>query len=780
MLHFRLFWSAFIKDLPLKTISYLGLIISFSGLLVVLSFIKFETSYDRFLKDAPHIYRVTLDQENGLPDARMQWFPADWFKKNVPGISEIARFRQIRKCTIIQPNEVFTGEYMFFADSTFFKVFSFPLKRGNPNALAEPNAIVISEHLARKLFGSDDVLGKSVKLSYRELKDDRVYLVRGVMYDFPSNTHFKADGLVLMPKDETSFTYTYLKLNDKVSPLSIESKIDDVYKKNKITHLQPVTDIHLYSNKIRELEPNSSIWFIRILIAASLLLYLISIFNTCNIFWLSSLKGKKGWWIKNIQGALFVNLIAVEFYGYLLALLVIVCSGISIAFVAAGIFHVNFFYLSFGEIALFSLVFVFISLMGMGMPSIYGIIRNKLHPHTEPVNGLFKYLLIFQMVITIFLLSVTFVISRQMDFIAQNQLGAGEDNIIVLQNLSYKVMGRYESFRERLTHSPFIEDITSAMQTPGDGIKDATQCIKENNDTILLNLLVVEHNFPEFFKLKTLAGTLFPEYNYSYQWETKRLTDSTQAPSAYSDHLLVNKKALTLLGFKKADQAIGMRLKAFNPIVGIIPGGRIKGVIDDFHFGPLYEKELPLLIVQRKLLPSTVMIRCKGHDLPQALTVIKNEWKDLFPNSPFAYMTMTDVYEVIYHNERMTQLITGIIAMLGIIISLLGLIAVVAYFSNIRTKEIGIRKVNGAKIWEIMLMLNKDFAKWMLLSFIISYPISWLAMNRWLQNFAYKTDLSWWIFLSAGIIAMAIAILTVSWQSWQAATRNPVEALRNE
>jgi putative ABC transport system permease protein len=767
---------AFVKNCKIKVVAYIGLTISFTTLLFGISFYRTETSYDAFHTNANRLYRLTLKTETGLEDAQVGVMPREKFLKDIPEIEDIVRLHLLHKPVVICKNQVFTNESLFTVDSSFFEVFSFPLKRGNYNTLYEqPNSIILTSEFAIRLFGNDNVLGETLELSMTNRSGAELYYVSGILQDFPPNSHIKAGAIIFRPIEPFLY-YTYLLLHKEIPKKDVEKKFDNIFKTRNIASLQSIKEIHLYSNKVHEIKNNGNISSLRIMVISCLLVFIISVCNYIIISWISNVKDIKTIHLKRIVGAnfprLLLNEISIQFVGILSFVF------IGIAFFYFVNHNVSISKEFIADLIILILIFICVVIIATCIP--FMLIYYKLQ-NTNIVwqsnSSIIAILAIFQLTIAIGLITASFLITHQMNFIYRNQLGGTETNLLVLNDLTWDEMGIYESLKQELPKNPSVLGICSAQGTPGNGIKENGNFIKNGEDTINLNTLIADHNFVEFFNIPLVAGNYLPEYNYSKGWEIEHFGKG-KAPAPGIDYYLVNRKALEVLGFKNPNDALGTRLKSSRG--DLFSDSKIVGVVEDFHFGPIYEKEVPLLIMQRSWLPSTIIIRYQQNQEQTVIKLVKQQWNQQMPNNQLKYTFMTDVYKNIYRNEKQSFHLILIISMLSISLSILGLISITAYITNLRTKEIGIRRMNGAFATEILFMLNKNIIKWVAIAFIIASPIVWYAMTQWLQNFAYRTELSWWIFFLAGFIVLSISLLTVTWLSWQTASRNPIEALRYE
>jgi putative ABC transport system permease protein len=418
---------------------------------------------------------------------------------------------------------------------------------------------------------------------------------------------------------------------------------------------------------------------------------------------------------------------------------------------------------------------------------------------TRKQESLYSFPLVLQFTLAIVAIASTLVLNRQIDFINNMHPDSQNANMVVIADNPWKSVQRYDLFKAELLKNSSITNVTSAMEQPGGDILDAVAfemegVVKKEGQSI--NIFTTDSNFFSSLGIHPLAGTTDLGSTPSQQWEDDavNLSNLRQNENAdkqkfaelvlkvgnYREKYILNQSALRLLGINNPNDAIGKRFRLNFFLPDLFPEGEIVGVIPDFHYTDLHSPEKPLAIAPRKLFNYCFIISINPLQRGEAINTIASTWQKINPEFPFQYEYLTDSYRNVYAVEYAQTHALSLFALISIILSSLGIFAMAAFSIQHRVKEIGIRKINGAMISEILTMLNKSFVIWISFAFIIATPISWFAMHKWLENFAYKTDLSAWIFALAGLLALGIALLTVSWLSWRAATRNPVEALRYE
>lgn len=771
----KLLKFAFIANHKLKFVAFLGMTISFVVLLFGMNYYQTETSFDTFHAKTNQLYRLTLNSETGLENALVRDIQRDDCLANIPGIEDIICIYPLSTPVFICKDKIYSNKSVFSVDSSFFKSFSFNLKFGTYKSIFEkPKSIVLTSEFATQIFGHDQVVGETLKLTTSDVSIAELYTVSGIINNFPENSHLTTNALISGPIQ--GFGYIYFLLHKNTDPVLVEQKLDELYRKPNIACLQPIKDIHLFSNKDNEIRNNGSISSLRIVVISCLLLFIIALCNYIIINWIINIKNVKSIKLKRIVGAKFSSLISDEIAVQLITILSIMVLG---TIIYCNIRHcllfinTDFTY----NFMIISLVFIVIAVGAASIPFIrlYHKIRQNYQINQSHYTTL-KVLTVFQITIAVGLIIASISVWYQMNFIYQNQLGGIETNLLVLKDMKWDEMKICEPLKQELLKCSGVIGVTTAEETPGNRIKGSRAFKNRENETVNLNVLEAGHSFAEFFNIPLIAGSYLPEYNYSKDWEESHFDPNrAKGPSNGTDYFLVNRKALKVLGFSNPEDAIGMNQES-----DLFKEGKIIGVVEDFHFGSIYEKDVPLLIKQRNWRPSTFIVRYYKSQEQEVINLLKQQWDLLRPGFRPDYTFMTDIYNYKYRNEKQTFHLILLISALCILLSILGLIGIIAYITNERTKEIGIRRINGAKVTEILMMLHSDFIKWFALSFIVAFPLAYYSMHQWLQNFAYKINLNWWIFALSGLIGLAITLITISWQSWKAAIRNPVEALRYE
>ncbi len=764
-----------------------------------------ELSYDRYNDKADRIYRVDGDIQFGGTHFILAVAPDPMgpsLKKDYPQIEQYVRFRGYGGLLIKKGNENLQEDRVIYADSTLFDVFTLPMIQGDTKtALTEPHTVVITEKMAKKYFNSTNIVGQTLIVN-----DTTNYKVTGVIKNIPAQSHFNFDFFITMTDLEESRRSnwvsnnfnTYIVLKPGVNPKSIESQFDRMVTKyvgpqiQQILNLNmnefkksgnfdryalmPLTKIHLYSNKTAELSANNNIQYVYIFSAIAIFILLIACVNFMNLSTARSSGRAREVGVRKVLGSLRSNLITqfltestlISFIALLFALL--------FAWLLLPYFNqLGGKEMSLGLIsrpwllpALIILVVV-VGLIAGSYPAFYlsgfrpiQVLKGKLAAGFKS-GWLRSGLVIFQFFTSIVLIIGTVVIYNQLNFIRNKKLGFNRDQVLILQNTD--ALGKQaKAFKEEILRLQGVENATMTGFLPtADWRSDSplfTDASLDQKKAVSMQNWEADENY-----IPTLGMEMAKGRNFSSQF----LTDSTA--------IIVNEAAAKLLGFS---DPLNKPLYYLNSIqTKDVTTYHIIGVVKDFNFNSLREQVTPLALFFREQ-KSKIAFRISTKSISTLLSKIESKWKSMAPGQPFNYSFMNDDFNNIYRAEQHIGKIFISFAVLAIFIACLGLFGLVTYAAEQRTKEIGIRKVLGASVTNVVTLLSKDLLKLVIISALIAFPVAWWAMHKWLEDFAYRINISWWIFLLAGALAVFIALITVSIQAVKAAIANPVNSLRTE
>jgi putative ABC transport system permease protein len=785
-------------------INIIGLSISTACCILIIYFIKYELSYDKYNKFADRIFRFTysvkLNTGYNAHFARCATKWINYIPDEFPQVEKMVTIMPDRHITLKVKDEKITLLNSFFADSTFFNVFSIKLLRGDSNkVLSAPNTAVISKSFAKRYFGKENPIGQSLTRTgfYDGKKWTKIYYtITGVFEDIPSNAHFHSDLFVskatLTWNTDWEWKYVYLLFYKNAKPEDFLSNFrtflnkhsqDESNVKDIVPHLQCITDIHLKSNKDREIESNGNMMVIYIMGLVGLIVLIISWINYLNLSIAGVYSRTRNLSLYKIHGSpnttiLFIYLIEtfiITFIAFNVAYIFIHLFFPTIKIITGNVLNEQMFQYANGVSLWCSLIFIISIIVGC-TPAIAFVIRSKkslslIKPENtvnKPSSFFRKSLIVFQFALTVFLIISALSIYSQGKYNLNHQTGAKQDSVLVIKLFNQDILSKYMLLKNELQKSSYIKEATGTFEDPYDITMDAmgfeTAGIRPENKEKILWVYAVDDNYFKFLNIPIVAGNDFPPFNEILKKE----------------YYIINETAAKELGWKP-EEAIGKPFKLkFTYAENVIFGGEIVGVVKDFNLNTLHHQIKPFVFFQKEIWFWNMLVKVDTAHRQVAIDFLKRKWNEILPDYPFTYDYNTDMYFEAYKKEIIQSRLTGFFSLLAIIISCLGLFAVSSIIILKRTKEIGIRKVNGAETISIMNILLKEFSIWVLIAIIIACPIAYYVMQKWLENFAYKITLEWWVFVFAGLSALLVALLTVSWQSWKVASSNPVEALRYE
>ncbi len=788
-------------------LNVLGLTIAFTCTLMVYSFVTNELNYDRFHSKADRIYRLTENTNTGkssMIDARIWGGVAPLLKDEFKDIQDYVRLSSFRNAIVTIDENIFFSKKIYGVDSSFFNVFDYELLIGNKkNMFKRPKHVVISKTMAERYFGSTDILNKRIKILHQKSDIAEEFTIEGVIKDFPENSHFKADFLCSYKDSRDNWSYTYLLLPQNVESMQLQDSIQSYWNSryaksdySPIANLQPLTAIHLHSHKSREIEQNGNMQAIYLLISGVLIVFIIALINFANLNSVQYLSEQKSFMVKAVNGATPI-ILAKEFFKENLILLTLV---IGLGFISvnylSNLFSFKAFLLTAKlNIAILTFTFFIIVSIFAALPFLYRKVK-PIASLTKPQNrSSHKVFLVMQLALSVIAITSTLFLQKQINYINTLHPNAKKSDLIVMPKNPMHVTAKFKTLKEQVLKHPEILEVSSVMEEPAGIVTDNFPYIldgKISDDRKTINILSIDSNFFSFFGIKPIAGTINMGTCTTFEWEQKAIQlwqlerNNQEIPSGLREEItpihakyIINKMALGHLEIESAEKAIGKKFQ-FDFMGEMFPEGEIIGVVNDFHYTNMYVKEKPLVMVARKMFCHCFLFRINANNKNAAIAALKTEWEKIHPDVPFKYEFVSDSYQKVYQKEYMQMRVLMLFAIISIILSVMGLFAMVSFSLKIRVKEIGIRRVNGAKIFKIIKMLNKDYLKWTVFAIILACPVAYYAVSRWLESFAYKTPLSWWVFAFAGGITLLIALLTVSWQTFRAARHNPVEALRYE
>jgi putative ABC transport system permease protein len=792
------------RNKSFTAINILGLAVGISTCLLILLFVQDELSYDRFNKKADQIVRVVFRgsvQGEKMKEAMVMPPVAQTLKSEYPEVLEATRLRRQGFPRISYGEKTLKDNAFAYVDSNFFQVFTLPFIKGDPkSALLQPNTIVISQTAADKFFGSEDPIGKVLTL--KDSKTD--FKITGVMRNMPANAHFHFDlfaSMASFPESRefswmTSEYYTYLVLQKGYDYKKLEAKLPQDVEKymgsqlqkamgmsysefrqkgNELgLYLQPLKDIHLRSDLNLDLEPSGDIRYVYIFSVIALFMLLIACINFMNLSTAGASKRAREVGIRKVLGSLKRQLVK----QFLLESILLTAFALVVSVVLVY-WSLPFFNKLSGKnlslnlwtnpwvlpgLLLFGL---FTGLIAGSYPAFFlssfkpvKVLKGKLTTNNKTV-GFRSSLVVFQFFISIMLIVGTTIVHKQLAFIQHEKLGYDKNQVLIVQD-AYWLGKNQDAFRKQLLQDPRVSSVSASGYIPaGYSYNNNFIVYPDNNSDNLVKTLRydVDYNY-----IQTLGMHITGGRNFSPTFGTD------------SSGIILNEEAAKAFGW--GINSIGHLItKTEND------GSRftyhVIGVVQNFHFKSFHETISPLVMVLGNN-SENIIVKTKNGDITGLLNTMKKNWTDLKAEVPFSYSFLDDRFNKTYQAEQKIGLILSVFAGLTIFVACLGLFGLVTFTAEQRTKEIGIRKVLGATVTSIVSLLSRDFLRLVIIAFLIASPVAWILMNKWLQDFAYKTNISWWIFGMAAGLAITITLITVSFRAIKAAVHNPVDSLRSE
>ena len=809
-------YRSLVKKIGFSLINIFGLSVGITCCLLIMMYVQYETSYDNFHENGDNIYRIALDRI--YPDREVSYaviphsYPPQMVADFPEVINSTAMFssRGVFSITFRYQDKFFDENNVAFADSTFFDLLTAEFVAGDPaTALDGPNKLVLTESTAKKYFGDEDPMGKSLTTTVFNNGQPANWMVTGITKDYPKNSHMTFDLIAsnsnvpfLQNINWMAFSVTaYIELEDGTNPESVEAKFPGMIKKYAAGQIQQATgqsyeeytaaghgyhyflqqikDIHLTSNLQAEIKANSSWNYIYILISIGLFILLIACINFMNLSTARSSERAKEVGLRKVLGSL-KKLLVYQFLteSILLSVLSTVLSVILVVLLLpffnnlTGVELILSTYMTPFNVVLVLAIAVVIGCLAGFYPAfilsgftpvavLKGRIQNS-KGGTIMRNGLVT----FQFAISIILISSTFIIYDQMSFISNKALGFDQEQMLVLDN-TFPLNDRSETFRQELLRHENIVAAAYAGSLPGDIHPGFIAQLPGADETQVIVSAVIDENTFETLGIPMLEGRSFG----------REFNDSLSA--------IVNQTAAKTFGF---DDPIGKRVGNPNPAnPEEIIFYTIVGVVSDYHFESLHTNIGPLVFLDAASAlgaagPGTLnkmALKISGN-VSQTLFDVESQWKEFLPNSPFNYYFLDNRLTEFYNAEKTSSKIFTVFTTLAIIIACVGLFGLAAYTAGLKTKEIGVRKVLGASVMGIVLLLSREFTKLILIAILIAVPTAYYSMEWWLQDFAYRINISPISFIVSGTIAILIGWITVSFQSFKAAIVNPVKSLRSE
>ncbi|HWK58851.1 MAG TPA: ABC transporter permease [Parapedobacter sp.] len=800
--YFKIAWRNLIRNKLFSSINIAGLSLGVAACFIIMLYVQDELSYDKFHEHAPNIVRMVFraDINGGKINESIVMAPvAQTMVNDFPEVQDATRLLDYGYRKWLHGDDVFEGDRFAFADPNVFSIFTLPMVEGNSEtALLKPHTVVITQSTARKYFGEENAIGKTIVLT-----DDgnQPYVVTGVIEDIPVNSHFHFDLLGSMvgyaDAKSDSWMYggfhTYLLLRSGSDLEQLEARFPQMVKTymgpqiqehmgisleqfttqgNRLGFdLQPLSDIHLNSYTTTEFQPGGNKAFVYIFSGIALFMVAVACINFVNLSTAGASKRAKEVGIRKVVGSGRFQLIK----QFLSESTLISCFSLMVAFILVQLVLPAFNHISGKELTIDvgpTLALVCLGMLVGAIAGIYpafylssfkpvAVLKGKPSGRVKTVS-LRSGLVVFQFFVSVTLIIGTIVVYEQMRYIQNKDLGFDKEQLITIPN-SYALGNNEQVFKRQLLQDSRVVSATASWYKPaGPSHYNNALAYPQGNDKHIVN--GVDYHVDEDY-IPTLGMHIIQGRNFSKDLATD------------SSGIIVNETAARALGWD-ASIAVGKTIIRQNSPKGDNFPFRIVGVVKNFHFKSLHEAISPLFLTLHP--EGGLIFKINTPDISGLLATMEQQWDDFGTGEPFTYAFMDDLFRHTYAAEQETAIILNMFTVLTILVACLGLFGLATFTAEQRIKEIGIRKVLGATVTQVTQLLSKGFLKLVLVASLIAFPIAWFAMDRWLANFAYRIEIQWWMFALAGLVAVVIALLTISGQAIRAAVANPVESLRDE
>ncbi len=802
--YFKVAYRNILRQRTYAFINIFGLSIGLAGAILIGLYVSNELSYDRFHEKSSRIYRVFLNGKMGTNKFEGPATPvplAEVLVRDFPEVETAVRMNKIGNRKVLFHDKSFYEDRFFYVDSNFFDVFTVKFIKGDKKALMLPKTMVITNRMARKYFGNEDAIGKTLRLIN---SDSIVFQVTAVVEEFPSSSHFHFDFLVSTSTDKyyrntfwlNNNIYTYLIIKQGASATQLESKFPEMVKKycapsisqymgfsyddlGKVGsflkyQLQPLTDIHLHSNMDFELEPNGDISYVYIFIVIAIFILFNACINFTNLATARSANRAKEVGLRKVIGGHRSSLI-IQFLSESVF--------ISLISVIAGLLMVEILLPSFGNLVsqhivistkqmlllspVFLLFALIVGLISGGYPAFYlssflpfEVLKGKVVSGSAN-SKLRGVLVVFQFTISIFILLGTFFVSSQLKYIQNKKLGFDKESLIVIDRTN-PIKKDLKVFMEELKRNPIISEVALSQGVPGRLMSHNGYMPEgsKKSEPLLFATYGVSYDYDKAMGIKLSKGRFFSQ---------KFPGDSTS--------IVINESAVKYIGLS---DPLGKQL--------IAPGDSkhrvfltIVGVIKDFHFESLHKPINPMILfLDKTYYDGYITVKIASGKNKEALAYISDTWKKFSMEAPLSYFYFDKEFDKLYKKEFEIRRLMSVFSVLAIVIAMLGLFGLVSFMAERRTREIGIRKVMGSSIFSIVVILSKNITILVSIAFVIASALIYFAANQWLQQFSFKIGINPWIFVLGGLLSLVIAWITISFQAIKAAIRNPVDSLRYE
>jgi putative ABC transport system permease protein len=797
---FKIALRNFQKNKIFSFINVLGLAIGLSCFMLICAYVYRQLDYDRYPVSAKNIYRINLSV---VGNGDIAVYPGvddgvgEGMKNAFPEVKSYTRLRKSGVNYVRYQDKQFKEENLAYVDSNFMDVFSIPLIEGNPSlALTDPNSLVVSKNFEHKYFGDQPALGKSVILGGSDL-----YKITGVFDKIPDNTHFHFDAFGSLstfhnphPTWSNIGYHTYLTLNENADPQKLQAKFPELVSKYvvpEVVHdmgvslaearksvntflfsLIPLTDIHLHSHTKYELEANGDIQYVYIFSVLAIFILLLACINFTNLSTAGAVKRSREVGIRKVMGSMKSQLVFQFLCESVLLTLMATAFAFLLTFLLIPYFnrlsdeHIQFgSFTTFKAIGSSLLLTLLVGILAGLYPSFFMSSFNTIRilkgagPGAPSKNSLRSGLVVFQFCVSTTLIIATAVVYQQLHYMQNMKLGYDKEQVLFLPD-AYGLHGNQEAFKQTLLRDKSVVSAAISSSVPGSLFMDGTEIFpkneKGNGQEIHSNIYHIDEDYLATMGIRLVAGR-----NFSKQFPTD------------SSAILINETAVHQLGWTGT-----------NPLgKSIVRSGtreyRVIGVVADFHYASVRQKIAPMMMMLGDN-GGGLVLKIRSGNINDFIDRLKADWISFSPENPLSYTFLSDSFSSLYRSEENTGRVFTSFTAIAIIIACLGLFGLAAFMTEQRTKEIGIRKVLGADVLQLLYLVSREFLFLVVIACVIAIPITWWTMNIWLRNFAYRIHINPWVFPCSALAAIVIATVTIGFQSIKASRANPVQSLRSE
>lgn len=793
-----------LKYKSFSIINIVGLSIGIATSILIFLFVQYEFSYEDFYENKDRIFRIGVDARIGNTEIHQTGTPSPMpaaMYAELPDIEKITRIFDLDETTIEIQQEKYFEKDIFFVDSAFFEMFTLDIINGQKTGLLnEAGSAVITKSFADKYFKGKDPLNKIIGINVFDTTISPKIVA--IVEDIPHNSHFHSNIFISMlstPAYVYSNNYwfwnmftTYIMLKPNVNYLDLEAKLPQFIRKNHLGNLsdeqfaerteqgdkwnyflQPLPSIHLNSNLNGEYEANGNETYVKIFILIAFFILLIASINFMNLSTAKSANRAKEVGIRKVSGAtktglmrqFLVESVVISLIALILGMVIIE----SILPYYRNLIDKPLGIQYFNNVKVIPSLIILAVVIGIFSGLYPGLVLSQYRPiavlKSSLVNGkrnswFRNVLVIFQFSIAIILIVGTIVIDRQVKLVQNKNLGFNKEQVLIVKNVDV-LSDKFDVFKNSLQANSNIQTVSYSNSLPGKNFSNIGFGAEDVEESFTLNLTHCDYDFLDVLNLEMVQGRFFSK-NFR--------TDSSA--------IVINEAALELLEY---ENPIGKKLNNWSEDRDEF---HIVGVYKDYHYESMHTKIRPqALVLFDGIYPNTpdyASCRLRTDNIQETINFASEKWDELSNRLPFKYSFLNNDYDALYDNEEQTKILFTIFSFLAIFIACLGILGLASFIAQQKTKEIGIRKVHGALVENIFVLLSKQFTKWVLIANIIAWPVAWYFMRNWLQNFTYQTEIAWWYFIVAGLLAFFIALATVSFQSIHKSRMNPIEALRYE